>query len=324
MGRHQTHGKGGSACFPMGFSPEIVTAGSQDNFMNLKHFIIYSEDDIKQLSLGSQRGQSLQQRGAVAGSRERAFQGAVLVSHAKNRTRETAWFEMSTQRHTPTQPDGHTRQLAPAGGTFPPQSHPENSSTSSSLLPAHNACTCSRHPLALPTSLQHTWGSRHHAHISWGHSLRGMSVSPRWAAPEPTLTSTSTTKPSHSRCSCSAPSCLQLLHSLLLPAPSDPSLLPDPQRGAKTKTLHGTGRAERGQLLGLHCPSPLPAPPPPCSSRCLSRLPAASRGMLPCPQRHSRGRSPAQGSSPGDALQRAPGATARSPEPAPGESQIHL
>lgn len=88
MGRQQTHGKGQNACFPMGFSPEIVTAGSQDNFMNLKHFIIYSEDDIKQLSLGSERGQSLQQRGAVARSRERAFQGAVLVSHAKNRTRE--------------------------------------------------------------------------------------------------------------------------------------------------------------------------------------------------------------------------------------------
>lgn len=88
MRRQQTHGKCESACFPTGFSPEIVTAGSQDNFMNLKHFIIYSEDDIKQLSLGSERGQSLQQRGAVARSRERAFQGAVLVSHAKNRTRE--------------------------------------------------------------------------------------------------------------------------------------------------------------------------------------------------------------------------------------------
>lgn len=64
--------------------------------MNLKHFIIYSEDDIKQLSLSSERGQSLQQRGAVARSRERAFQGAVLVSHAKNRTRETGWVEIKT------------------------------------------------------------------------------------------------------------------------------------------------------------------------------------------------------------------------------------
>lgn len=91
-GETETKGRGNSACFPIRFSPEIVTAGSQDNFMNLKHFIIYSEDDIKQLSLSSERGQSLQQSGAVARSRERAFQGAVLVSHAKNRTRETGWF----------------------------------------------------------------------------------------------------------------------------------------------------------------------------------------------------------------------------------------
>lgn len=59
-GETKTKGKGTNACFPIRFSPEIVTAGSQDNFMNLKHFIIYSEDDIKQLSLSSERGQSLQ------------------------------------------------------------------------------------------------------------------------------------------------------------------------------------------------------------------------------------------------------------------------
>lgn len=60
MGKQKTNEKSKNACFPIRFSPEIVTAGSQDNFMNLKHFIIYSEDDIKQLSLSSERGQSLQ------------------------------------------------------------------------------------------------------------------------------------------------------------------------------------------------------------------------------------------------------------------------
>lgn len=117
--------------------------------MNLKRFIIYSEDDIEQLSLGSQRGQSLQQRGAVARSREGAFQGAVLVSHAKNRTRDTGWFELRTEQ-SGTHP-GRWGQ-AGIGAGWKVNSHPEN--TWSSLLPAQNTSTFSRYPLALLTTLQ--------------------------------------------------------------------------------------------------------------------------------------------------------------------------
>lgn len=249
MGRQQTHGKGKNACFPMGFSPEIVTAGSQDNFMNLKHFIIYSEDDIKQLSLSSERGQSLQQRGAVARSRERAFQGAVLVSHAKNRTRETGWFETNTECQIPTQRDGDTQELGPVGRQikFPAQQPPSTSAprvpfSQHKTLPHFSSGTADN-PAAhtgLQTPPKHLLGPqspgnvgvstlscpRIHPDLNFNHNT------------EPQLLLLLTTFPA---CSCWIPCSGQ-------GQPCQPHLiLPfclTPRRGAKSKILHGTGCPE--------------------------------------------------------------------------------
>lgn len=62
---------------------EVVTAGGQNRFVNLKSLVVNGQNHIQQLTLIAQSRQSPQESVAVAGGRESTTERAVLVvSHA--------------------------------------------------------------------------------------------------------------------------------------------------------------------------------------------------------------------------------------------------
>lgn len=56
--------------------------------MRVEGLSVDGEHDVQELALGAEHGKALQEAGAVAGGREGALQGPVLVSHA---VREQRW-----------------------------------------------------------------------------------------------------------------------------------------------------------------------------------------------------------------------------------------
>lgn len=67
----------------MYISPEVVTAGGQNRFVNLEALVVNGQNHIQQLTLITQHGQPPQESVAVAGGRESTTERAILVvSHA--------------------------------------------------------------------------------------------------------------------------------------------------------------------------------------------------------------------------------------------------
>lgn len=72
----------------MYISPEVVTAGGQNRFVNLEALVVNGQNHIQQLTLITQHGQPPQESVAVAGGRESTTERAILVvSHAGKKKR---------------------------------------------------------------------------------------------------------------------------------------------------------------------------------------------------------------------------------------------
>ncbi len=75
-------------------SPEVVTAGSQNRFVNLKPLVVNGQNHIQQLTLITQCRQSPQESVAVAGGRESTTERAILVVGHAGRKRESIYEEL--------------------------------------------------------------------------------------------------------------------------------------------------------------------------------------------------------------------------------------